>query len=87
MSLDRIAKQDLETAGAKRANAGEMLKAGLPVPDGFIMTTDCYRCFVRYNGLGGRIAQLLRGVNHEGTPVLETVCGHIQTLFRIALSV
>ena len=33
----------LSLAGGKAANLGELLRAGLPVPDGFCVTTDAYR--------------------------------------------
>src|SRR6185503_20811573 len=34
---------DLAIAGGKGANLGELARAGLPVPDGFVITTDAYR--------------------------------------------
>ena len=33
----------LSLAGGKAANLGELIRAGLPVPDGFCVTTDAYR--------------------------------------------
>ena len=34
---------DLATAGGKGANLGELVRAGFPVPRGFVVTTDAYR--------------------------------------------
>jgi pyruvate,water dikinase len=33
----------VDRAGGKAANLGELIRAGLPVPDGFCVTTDAYR--------------------------------------------
>mgnify|MGYP003336193888 FL=1 len=41
----------LANAGGKATNLGIMLRAGLPVPDGFVVTTDAYRAFVAHNHL------------------------------------
>jgi phosphohistidine swiveling domain-containing protein len=43
---------DLELAGGKAANLGELLGAGFPVPDGFCVTTEAYRDVTAAAGLG-----------------------------------
>ncbi len=40
--LREVGASDLAVAGGKGANLGEMLRAGFPVPDGFVVTTDAY---------------------------------------------
>ena len=37
-----LGAQDLALAGGKGANLGELIRAGFPVPDGFVITTDAY---------------------------------------------
>jgi pyruvate,water dikinase len=37
-----ITKQDVESAGGKGANLGELTRAGLPVPPGFVVTASAY---------------------------------------------
>lgn len=46
-----ISKQDVETAGGKGANLGEMTKAGIPVPPGSVLTAQAYERFVHENGI------------------------------------
>src|SRR4051812_41655980 len=41
----------VERAGGKAANLGELCRAGLPVPPGFLLTTDAYEHFVTANAL------------------------------------
>ena len=51
LSLDTLTRADSQVAGAKAANLGEMARAGLPVPDGFVLTTDAFDRFMQANGL------------------------------------
>jgi pyruvate,water dikinase len=41
--LDKIGSEDLSLVGGKAMSLGNMLKAGLPVPPGFSITTDAYK--------------------------------------------
>jgi pyruvate,water dikinase len=49
--LDEIRSEDIGTVGGKGASLGEMTAAGLPVPPGFIVTTDTYRTFIEETGI------------------------------------
>ena len=40
--LSAIGARDLPIAGGKGANLGELIRAGFPVPDGFVITTGAY---------------------------------------------
>ncbi|MGW2216611.1 PEP/pyruvate-binding domain-containing protein [Nonomuraea sp. NPDC001684] len=44
--LDDEAAADLGTAGGKGASLARLVRAGLPVPGGFVVTTQAYRSFV-----------------------------------------
>ena len=41
-----LGRGDLAAAGGKGANLGELTRAGLPVPPGFVLSTAAYRAFV-----------------------------------------
>lgn len=56
-SLGDISASDLAEAGGKGSNLGEMIRAGLPVPPGFVVTTAAYRLFVSENRLAGDLAR------------------------------
>lgn len=43
LPLASVRATDLPTAGGKGANLGELIAAGLPVPPGFVVTTEAYR--------------------------------------------
>lgn len=44
-TFDQISKDDVAIAGGKGASLGEMSKAGIPVPPGFIITSKAYKQF------------------------------------------
>jgi len=54
---------DLATVGGKGAALAQMVAAGLPVPDGFHITTQAYRAFVAANGLSDVIGTALDQVD------------------------
>jgi phosphohistidine swiveling domain-containing protein len=49
--IDAVGRNDLELAGGKGANLGELMRAGFPVPDGFIISTEAYATVVEEAGL------------------------------------
>ena len=56
-----LTKEDVAIAGGKGANLGEMTRAGLAVPPGFVITSDAYRLFMAENGLDGQVSELQEG--------------------------
>ena len=43
MRFAELGRGDIAVAGGKGANLGELTRAGLPVPPGFVLTTAAYR--------------------------------------------
>lgn len=70
--LDQVTRHDGALAGGKGANLGDLLGAGFPVPNGFVVTTQAYRAFVRETGLAEELAAL---VSAGGTGIGERVAG------------
>jgi phosphoenolpyruvate synthase/pyruvate phosphate dikinase len=48
--IQDLGRESVPTAGGKGANLGEMLRAGLPVPPGFVVTTDAAAPTQSHNG-------------------------------------
>ena len=44
-NFEEISKTDVSIVGGKGASLGEMTNAGIPVPDGLVITTDAYLDF------------------------------------------
>lgn len=51
LDFNEIKKEDVLIAGGKGANLGEMTRSKMNVPKGFVITTDCYRDFLKENGI------------------------------------
>ena len=67
----RLGREDVDYAGGKGANLGELTSAGLPVPDGFVVGAPAYAAFLVQTGLRERLAELLDGVDVEDTAALQ----------------
>ena len=46
LSLTVIPHREIERAGAKAAKLAELVRAGFPVPDGFVLTTGAFDQFL-----------------------------------------
>ena len=81
-NLKDVGKKELSLAGGKGANLGEMIKAGLPVPEGFVLLTSSYRRFVKENKLEEEIDGLLNSLDESDLSSLKQVCDKIHRLFE-----
>jgi pyruvate,water dikinase len=72
----------LELTGGKGASLARLVGAGLPVPDGFHITTEAYRQFVNDNDLQARILETLESADPEKPATLEKASQIIGELFR-----
>ncbi len=70
-SFAQLGREDVQFAGGKGANLGELTRAGLPVPDGFVVGAPAYAAFCAESGLRERLAELLDGVDVEDTKALQ----------------
>ena len=74
----------LEIVGGKGASLARLVAAGLPVPDGFHVTTEAYRQFVDENDLQPRILAALESADRDRPATLETASQTIRELFSQA---
>jgi pyruvate,water dikinase len=74
----------LENVGGKGASLARLANAGLPVPDGFYITTSAYREFVREHHLDHAIQSVLKSADLAQPAALEVVSKAIQGLFAQA---
>ncbi len=74
----------LSQVGGKGASLARMAAAGLPVPDGFHITTAAYREFVTENGLQPHIVGVLQSADPLRPTTLETASKAIRDRFARA---
>jgi len=73
-----VDKTDIPLVGGKGANLGELAKAGLPVPPGFIVTAGAYFRFLKESKLDKLIAGKLESVDPEDSKTLQKLASQIQ---------
>lgn len=72
----------LEMVGGKGMSLSKLLTVGIPVPDGFHVTTDSYRIFVERNHIQLHINKFLEGIDCSNIIQLEDVSTQIKLLFH-----
>ncbi len=77
-----IHKKDIPTAGGKGANLGEMYSLGVPVPNGFVVTSSAYFDFIKVNDLEKRIRQILDITNVDNNNELLSASRKIKLLIE-----
>jgi pyruvate,water dikinase len=75
-----VGKEDIGLAGGKGANLGEMTRARIPVPPGFIVTADAYRRFLEASGLRPTIEKLVSSLDYNDSAQLQSVSRQIKDL-------
>jgi pyruvate,water dikinase len=72
--------KESKNVGGKGANLGEMVRAGLPIPPGFIVTTDSYDKFIKDNNLEQKIGQILSKTDPRDPKGLKDASKEIESL-------
>jgi pyruvate,water dikinase len=78
--FERLSRTDVDYAGGKGANLGELTAAGLPVPPGFVVGAPTYAAFCDATGLRGRIEERLATVDVEDTESLERAATEVRAM-------
>ncbi|WP_258006607.1 PEP/pyruvate-binding domain-containing protein [Arthrobacter sp. AFG20] len=79
--FDQLGRSDVDEAGGKGANLGELARAGFPVPQGFVLTTPAYQDFVNATGIAGRILELAALPAAASNDDYEAAARQIRSLF------
>ena len=80
--FDDLCKADVDYAGGKGANLGELTHAGVPVPGGFVVGAPAYAAFCDEHGLRERIAVRLSDLDADDTAALEAAAGDVREMLR-----
>jgi len=74
----QLSRADVEYAGGKGANLGELTAAGFPVPPGFVVGAPAYAAFCDGGGLRERIETRLAAIDVEDTAELERASADVR---------
>ncbi|MEE9277441.1 MAG: phosphoenolpyruvate synthase [Dehalococcoidia bacterium] len=73
-----VGKADVALVGGKGANLGELVRAQIPVPPGFIISTGTYSQFLHETGLLPVLEQLLSGLDVDDSDELQRVAAQVR---------
>jgi pyruvate,water dikinase len=82
--FEELSRDNVPVAGGKGANLGEMTRAGLPVPPGYVVTVDAYRRFLQASGIADEVAARLARLDVDDPAQLRDVSEALQALVRRA---
>ena len=81
-----IRLEDISVVGGKNASLGEMYKSlngvGVKVPNGFAVSADAYRYYLKYNGLDERISEVLDKLDKTNLKDLHSAGAKIRHWIR-----
>lgn len=82
--FEELSRDDVGRVGGKGANLGEMTRAGLPVPPGWVVTVESFAAFLRASGLRDEIERTLAELDVDDTAALNDASARIQERIRAA---
>lgn len=69
--FEELKKEDVDIAGGKGANLGELTQAGIPVPPGFVITSATYQKFMDETGITQKIMDILDALDVNNNKELQ----------------
>jgi pyruvate,water dikinase len=82
--FEQLSKQDVALAGGKGANLGELVRAKLPVPPGFVLTSRAFMAAIDQAGVRKQLSSLLAEANPEDSASLARTSDEMQQLVKRA---
>jgi len=80
VAFEEVGRGDIALVGGKGANLGEMLRAKIPVPGGFIVTADAYARFIEQSGLRPKIEAILDKLDVHDSDALQKASRDIEKM-------
>ena len=80
--FEDLGKEDIALAGGKGANLGELVKAKMPVPPGFVISAQAYKEFIETADLKKDIMELMKDLDVNDTDKLAGVSVKIKKLIQ-----
>ncbi len=76
--FEQIGKNDAGIAGGKGASLGEMTRAGIPVPPGFVILASAFERFLEEADLNQELDTILHTVNHQEIHTVDSASERIR---------
>ncbi|MCI4350942.1 MAG: phosphoenolpyruvate synthase [Thermoplasmata archaeon] len=82
VDLADVSDSDLPLVGGKAGKLGELVRQGLPIPPGIVVTTECYQAFVDQTTLALEIPAALATLDLERPESVDAVAKRIRSVFE-----
>jgi len=79
-----LSKESVAIAGGKGASLGELTRAGIPVPNGYVILSDSFEKFLTETDLNVELDSILDQVNHKEMQSIENASEEIKALIMNA---
>ena len=76
--FEDLSRADVPQVGGKGANLGELTRAGLPVPGGFVITADAYLDAMERGGVRAALEQQVAATDLDAPEALAGVAADLQ---------
>ncbi len=84
VDLAEVSESDLPLVGGKASKLGELVRQGLPIPPGFVVTTEAYQAFVDQTALRQEIPAALAAIDVAKPETIEASSQRIRSAFESA---
>jgi pyruvate,water dikinase len=81
LDLSEVSDHDLALVGGKAGKLGELIRQGLPIPPGFVLTTDAYRAFVEGTELRTLVPEFVGSIDLDKPETTEAASRKIREAF------
>jgi pyruvate,water dikinase len=82
VGLQEVSESDLGLVGGKASKLGELVREGLPVPPGFVLTTEAYDVFVQGTALKTELPAALETIQPDQAETVDAASQRIRHLFE-----
>lgn len=82
VDLQDVSDADLPLVGGKAGKLGELIRQGLPVPPGFVVTTEAYQAFIDATILRTEIPAALASIQADQPGSVDAASRRIRTAFE-----
>jgi pyruvate,water dikinase len=82
VNLSDVSDSDLPLVGGKASKLGDVVRQGLPVPPGIVVTTEAYQAFVDQTGLKTVIPEALASIDPARSETVDIASRRIREAFE-----
>jgi pyruvate, water dikinase len=82
VDLQDVSDSDLPLVGGKAGKLGELIREGLPVPPGFVVTTEAYSAFIEGTPLKKVIPEALTSIQADQPETFDAASRRIRAAFE-----